>query len=73
MSRTPVPDHLIHKSKDVKENARLFDDFVSLIDLDPPELREVVAASLLEKIRQKVLEDGELKLPLGLIIKQSSK
>ncbi|OGM96287.1 MAG: hypothetical protein A3B86_04050 [Candidatus Yanofskybacteria bacterium RIFCSPHIGHO2_02_FULL_38_22b] len=71
MSRTPIPDGLIHKAEDVEENGRLFDAFVSLVELDSPELRQVVAANLLEKIRLKIIEDGEFKLPLGLVVRRS--
>lgn len=71
MPRTPISNHLVHKLDDVGRNAKLFDDFVSLVNLDSPELREIVAANLLEKIRQKVLENGEFKLPFGLIVTEA--
>lgn len=71
VSRTPIPNHLVHKLDDVERNAKLFDDFVSLVNLDPPELREIIAASLLEQIRQKVLENGKFKLPFGLIVTEA--
>jgi len=80
MSRTPIPDHLIHKPMEVEENAILFDAFASLIEVTPSvvkltteELRGTIAANLLQVIRQKVSEEGELKLPFGLIIKHCSK
>ena len=80
MSRTPIPDNLIHKPANTEENAKLFDDFVSLVEVAPVlveltdrELQETIASNLLEKIRQKVSEDGEVKLPFGLIIKRRQK
>ena len=70
MSRTPIPDHLIHKSIEVAENAKLFDEFVSLLESIPDrESREITASTLFEKIRQKVSKEGEVKLPFGLVIK----
>lgn len=77
MSRTPIPDHLIHKPADIEENAKLFDAFASLVEVTPSlikltkkELKAMIASNLLEKIRQKVIENGEVKLPFGLVIKQ---
>ena len=76
MSRTPIPNRLIHKPADVKENAKLFDAFASLVEVAPSlmkltrkELQATIASNLLEKIRQKVSKDGEVKLPFGLVIK----
>jgi hypothetical protein len=69
VSRIPIPDHLIHKPEEVEENARLFDVLVSLIEFGDDESRQIIASTLLEKIRQRVLIEGEIKLPFGLIIK----
>lgn len=78
MPKTPVPDSLIHKPEEVEENAKLFDDFASLVEVTPwligltqKELRGMIASNLLEKLRQKVSEDGEFKLPFGLVIKSN--
>jgi hypothetical protein len=68
MSSTPIPDHLTHKPKEVDENARLFDAFVELIDLWAPD-REILVSHLMEKIRRKVISEGEMKLPFGLVIR----
>lgn len=77
MSRTPIPDNLIHKHAEVEENAKLFDTFASLLEITPSlveltrkELQTTIASNLVEMIRRKVSEDGEVKLPFGLIIKQ---
>ena len=70
MSRTPIPDHLIHKSIEVAKNGKLFDEFVSLLgSIRDRESREITAANLLERIRRKVLKKGKVKLPFGLVIK----
>jgi len=78
MSRTPIPDGLIHKPAEVEENAKLFDAFASLVDVPNmlkgstrKELREMTASMLLEKLRRRVSEDGKIKLPFGLIIQRS--
>lgn len=34
MSRTRIPDHLIHKPEDVERNAKLFDKFVEMVPED---------------------------------------
>ena len=71
MSKTPIAEHLIHKPEEVEENGRLFDAFVGLIELEFSDMRQLVAANFLEKIRQVVLKDGEFKLPLGLVVRRS--
>lgn len=70
MSRTPIPDGIIHKPADVEANAKLFDTFVDLVKSTSNVEPEIAALNLLERIQHKVSEDGEIKLPFGLIIKQ---
>lgn len=79
MSRIPVPEHLIHKLEEVKENAKRFDAFVNLIpenDLiffkDFREVREFIASQTLENIRQKVEKEGRVFLPFGLVVRRDS-
>ncbi len=71
MARTPIPDDLQHKPEEVERNRKLFDDFVRLIDASPD--AEITASNLLEKFRQKVSTEGEIKLPFGLIITRTPK
>lgn len=78
MPLTPIPDSLIHKPVEIEENSRLFDAFASLVEvtyslaeLDHKELQATIASDLLEKIRQKVSKDGEVKLPFGLVVKHN--
>lgn len=73
MSRVPIPKHLIHQSKEVEKNAKLFDVFVDLISVDlDKDLRELVMSNLFENIRQKVAKEGKIRLPFGLVIKRDS-
>lgn len=72
MFRTPIPNNLVHKPADVEANAKLFDAFVDLVkstsDIEP----EIAASNLLERIRHRVSEEGEVKLPFGLVVKRDN-
>ncbi|MDO8571483.1 MAG: hypothetical protein Q7R79_02295 [bacterium] len=79
MPRTPIPDGLIHKPAEVEENAKLFDTFAELIEVAPflidltqKELQATIASNLIEKLRRKVSEEGEVKLPFGLVVKRDN-
>ena len=69
-SRTKIPGRLVHKLDEVGKNAKLFDEFVSLLDFIPDrESRKITASRLFENIRNQVLKDGKVKLPFDMIIK----
>ena len=77
MPRTPISTNLIHNTSETEENAKLFDGFASLlevsslsVELTEKELQEIISSNLLEKIRRKVSEEGEFKLPFGLVVKR---
>ena len=88
MPRTPVSTNLVHSADEVANNARLIDEFIEMLTLDPlkgytdnelreligytgGEMRQIVASQLLEKIRFKVMDTGEVRLPFGLVIKRN--
>jgi hypothetical protein len=55
------------------QNAKLFDEFVRLVDSRPNPDAEIFASNLLENIRLKVQGDGKFSLPFGLVITEDPK